>query len=408
MNVYRLGGRSTCLTRVGWHLHTPPSSQDDPVNLVDLIKPVDPGTPEVGTPMTHPEHAEYITVVVPCHNEADNVEDAYRAVVAALSDHDLDLLFVDDGSTDGTLSILRRIADTDPRMRYLSFTRNFGFEAAFSAGFRYACAPWVLQLDADLQFPPAEARKLISRACDGYDAVYGVREHRDDPVTRRLASRLYHFTGERILGIQIPPGATTFRVLRTSLAQRIVNSAPEVRYFMGTVPLLTSRYTTVPVAHRARAHGKSKFRLRRLASHAFELYFGFSTRLGALVTGALLLAAATVAAIGTLGVAGVVTPAGTLQAALFAQALALLALAAATRYLVMPFAAHQRPVLFCIREANFPVRPEDLLEPAPYRATDADGTDLSPTPAARSEVPPSIRTSGPTAVRTPTSIGESK
>ncbi|HEY9389211.1 MAG TPA: glycosyltransferase family 2 protein [Mycobacteriales bacterium] len=395
---------------MGWHLPTPSSFQDDPVNLVDLIKPinlvepVDPGTPQAGPPMTHPDHAEYITVVVPCHNEADNVEDAYRAVVAALADHDLDLLFVDDGSTDGTLSILRRIADTDPRMRYLSFTRNFGFEAAFSAGFRYAGAPWVLQLDADLQFPPTEARKLISRACDGYDAVYGVRENRDDPVIRRYASRFYHFVGERVLGIRIPPGATTFRVLRTSLAQRIVNSAPTVPYFMGTVPLLTSRYTTVRVAHRARAHGKSKFRLRRLASHALELYFGFSTRLGALVTGALLLAAVATAAVGILSAAGVVGTAGTLQAALFAQALALLALAAATRYLVMPFAAHQRPVLFCIREANFPVRPADLLEPVPYDATDADGTDLSPTLAARRPT----RTNGSAAVRTPTSIGESK
>src|SRR5262245_10119098 len=160
-------------------------------------------------------HSEQIgiSVVLPCYNECDNVRDAYESVVDALSGYDLELVFVDDGSTDGTLPAIRRLADLDARVRYLSFTRNFGFEAAFSAGFRYSRKPWILQLDTDMQFPATEAPKLIDRALEGYDAVYGVRLRRYDSPVRTWASRAYHAIGGRLLGIRIPPGATTFRVL---------------------------------------------------------------------------------------------------------------------------------------------------------------------------------------------------
>src|SRR5262252_7262658 len=94
-----------------------------------------------------------ISVVLPCYNECDNIQEAYEAVVDGLSDYDIELVFVDDGSTDGTLAAIRGLAGLDPRVRYLSFTRNFGFEAAFSAGFRYSAKPWILQLDTDMQFP---------------------------------------------------------------------------------------------------------------------------------------------------------------------------------------------------------------------------------------------------------------
>src|SRR5215468_9699397 len=100
-----------------------------------------------------------VTVVVPCLNEAANIRAVYRAVTAELSGYDVELLFVDDGSTDGTLPELRVLAERDDRVRYLSFSRRFGYDAAFSAGFLYARRPWAVQLDADLQFPPAQARR---------------------------------------------------------------------------------------------------------------------------------------------------------------------------------------------------------------------------------------------------------
>ena len=223
-----------------------------------------------------------LSVVVPCFNEAENVESCYQEIISDLAHYDLELLFVDDGSSDATLEVIKALACVDPRVRYLSFTRNFGFEAAFSAGYRYAGRDWILHLDADQQFPAAEADKLIAAARAGNDAVFGVRTNRADPLARRWGTAAFHFLGRNVLGIEIPKGATAFRLVRTSLAQAIVDIRMGTPYFLATVPRLTSRYTTVPVAHRARARGESKVSMRWLTKHAIELFVGFTTRLATL------------------------------------------------------------------------------------------------------------------------------
>lgn len=304
-----------------------------------------------------------VTVVVPCRDEEATVEAAYRETIAALSDREVDLIFVDDGSQDGTLPALRRLAAADGRVRYVSFTRNFGFEAAFSVGYRYARQPWTLLLDADLQFPPNEARKLLARAADGYDAVYGVRETHHDRLIRRVASRAFHFIGRRVLRIEIPRRATTFRVVRTSVARRIVGNPLTTPYFTATVPAITSRYTTVRIGHRPREHGRSRFRLGGLVTHALDLYFGFSRRLAGALVGLPVLAAVGLVVLGSLTAIGVLSGGAALTATLVAQGLLLVGLSGLARYLIMVFAAGQRPFPYLIREANFPVDTADLLDP---------------------------------------------
>src|SRR5215475_3331095 len=117
-----------------------------------------------------------LTVVIPCLNEAENIAAVYDEVTAELGGFDpLEILFIDDGSTDTTLEQIRALAARDARVVYASFTRNFGLEAAFSAGYRYARQEWILHLDADLQFPPAEAHRLALAAEAGFDAVFGTR-----------------------------------------------------------------------------------------------------------------------------------------------------------------------------------------------------------------------------------------
>lgn len=304
-----------------------------------------------------------MTAVVPCFNEADNIEHAYREIVGELGGHDLEVLFVDDGSSDATLEVVRGLAAADPRVQYLSFTRNFGFEAAFSAGYRYASRPWVLHVDADVQFPVTEAHKLVAAAEAGQDAVFGVRETRHDPWVRRAGARAYHFVARRLLGIEIPPGATTFRLVRTELARRIVDLRLGTPYFLATVPRLTSRYTTVPVAHRARQRGGSKLHFRWLVGHAMGLFVGFSARL-ATVAALLALVGAAVAALVVVGVAaGLLGVATAVTVGLGTQLAALVVLAVTVRYLVAVGSGQPRPALFYVREASVPVDREDLLMP---------------------------------------------
>ncbi|HET6703564.1 glycosyltransferase family 2 protein [Amycolatopsis sp.] len=302
-----------------------------------------------------------LTVVIPCFNEVENIEPSYREITNELGHYPLELLYVDDGSTDGTLAEIRALAAADPRVRYLSFTRNFGFEAAFSAGYRYASKPWILHVDADQQFPAAEAEKLIEAAGRGNDAVFGVRTNRQDPLLRRWGTAAFHFLGRRVLRIEIPPGATAFRLVRAELARKIVDLRLGTPYFLATVPRLTSRYTCVQVAHRARERGESKVGFGFLASHAIELFVGFTRRLTtaasatALFAGGLGVLATGAAALGVLG-------AGATAALLFALLSVLLVVLSLTvRYLVVVGAGQARPRQFYVREANFAVDADDRL-----------------------------------------------
>ncbi|NUT40885.1 MAG: glycosyltransferase family 2 protein [Thermoactinospora sp.] len=294
-----------------------------------------------------------LTVVVPCLDEADNIPDTYREIADALSDQpDLEILFVDDGSSDDTLVRIRAIAESDNRVSFLSLSRNFGIEAAFSAGYRYARNPWVLHLDADLQFPPAEARRLIERAGDGYDAVFGIRVDRKDPWPRRAASVVHDWLARRLLGIEIPPRATTFRLVRTEIARRIVDLRLGTPYFLATLPRLTRAWTTVPTAHRPRAHGSSKVTVRGLARHSLDLFFGFSPRP---------MAAAVWAGLLGLPVALLAGLTGSLPLFGLALAAGLFGLALVARALLHVSRGQARPPLFLVREANVPIDPADLL-----------------------------------------------
>ncbi|MGY0236301.1 glycosyltransferase family 2 protein [Longispora urticae] len=289
-----------------------------------------------------------LSVVVPCHNEEDNVGPCYAEIVAELGDcRPLQVLFVDDGSTDGTLDRIRALAADDPRVGYLSFSRNFGLEAAFSAGYLYAAQPWILHLDADLQFPPAEGLLLIARAREGYDAVFGVRPDRRDSGLRKLASLVHDRIARRVLGIQLPRGATCFRLVRTDLARRIVRMRLGTPYFLATVPRLTRAWTTVPTAHRPRVRGESKVSVRGLAKHSVELFVSYSDRLLTFAAVGCLLGAA-VALAGFPGIG---------------LALGLAALAVVARYLVHLSRGGPRPPLFLVRETNLTVAPADLLYP---------------------------------------------
>ncbi|MEU7788473.1 glycosyltransferase family 2 protein [Amycolatopsis sp. NPDC049159] len=312
------------------------------------------------SPFPGPAHSG-LTVVIPCFNEVENVEPSYREITNELGHYSLELFYVDDGSVDGTLDKIRALAAADPRVRYLSFSRNFGFEAAFSAGYRYAAQPWILHVDADQQFPAAEAEKLVAAAELGNDAVFGVRTNRQDPRLRRWGTAAFHFLGRRVLRIEIPPGATAFRLVRAELARKIVDLRLGTPYFLATVPRLTSRYTCVQVAHRARERGESKVGFGFLASHAIELFVGFTRRLTTAASATALLAAGIAVLAGGAAAFGLLG-AGVTATLLFALLAVLLLVASLTvRYLVVVGAGQPRPRQFYVREANVVVDAEDRL-----------------------------------------------
>lgn len=294
-----------------------------------------------------------LTAVVPCFDEAAAVPDTYREIVAALGHLDLEILFVDDGSTDDTLAAIRGLAAGDARVRWISLRRNYGFEAAFSAGYRHAGKPWLVHLDADLQFPPTQVQRLID-AAPGHDAVLGARQRRADPLTRRWGARVHSAVSRRLLGIELPEGATTFRLVRSDVAREVVDLRLGTPYFLATLPRVTGRYVVVPVEHRARRHGRSKFTVRTLAAHGVDLWVGFSRRLAhgaallALASGAGLLLTALLTLAGFVGVGGLAIAASVCLAALAT------AVAVGLRYLVLVADGQARPAQYYVAASNVP------------------------------------------------------
>ncbi|WP_067535664.1 glycosyltransferase family 2 protein [Nocardia crassostreae] len=299
-----------------------------------------------------------LTVVVPCLDEADTLRTAHQAIAAELGAHDLEMVFVDDGSTDATLHLMRELAAKDPRVHYISFARRFGFEAAFAAGYKYAAKEWVLYVDADLQGHPAEAHRLIAAASDHVDAVLGVRDHRADPPVRRWGSTLSELIARRLLRIELPRGGTTFRLVRTGVARRVVELRRPAPYFMATLPRITSRYVTVRTPHRPRRAGRSKFTVARLAGHALDLYVAHSTVPGAVATA--LSAAATITALAALALLGATGYGVALTALLIAQ-LALLPTAALLLRHSTLAARRHGPALYYVRKSDLPIEHSDRL-----------------------------------------------
>ena len=303
-----------------------------------------------------------LTAVVPCFNEADSVDLAHQRITRELERYgEFELLFVDDGSTDATLERIRALAAADQRVKYLSFSRNFGQEAAFSAGFKYATKPWTVQFDADLQWPPEEVHKLLARTAEGYDVVFGIRERRQDPGFRRVGAAASQWLASSWLGIELPRGASAFRVVRSSVAKKIVGLRLDTPYFIATVPRVGARYTTVPIVHRPRLRGTSKWSVRQLAAHGLELLFGFSLRplmLAYLFSAVAVLLGLTLAGF---GLAGQLDATVVALAVLAVEILTLVALAVVARYLVRLLRGQGRTPQFYVREANIPVQPEDDL-----------------------------------------------
>jgi glycosyltransferase involved in cell wall biosynthesis len=310
-----------------------------------------------------PLSAHRITAVVPCFNEEDCLPRAYAEISEVLAMFaDYEIIFVDDGSTDRTLELIKRFAAQDPRVRYLSFTRNFGLEAAFSAGFRYAQFPWTVQFDADLQSPPSELPKLMAKALEGYDVVFAMRIQRRDPAYRRWGSNLQHWMARRVFGIQLPRRGSIFRVVRSSVAKKVVALDLGTPYFLATVALVGARFTSVPTEHRSRFAGRAKWNFRKLFAHTIELYTGFSFRLFSVVY--LMAAACTAMA----GAAAVATLLGDLPVdAASSLTLAVVAgiavdLAIVSRYLVRIIRGQSRsPSSYLVRDTNIEIDPSVSL-----------------------------------------------
>lgn len=185
-------------------------------------------------------------------------------------------MFVDDGSDDDSLTLLRALAEADSRVRVVELARNFGQHSALLAGFRQCVGDIVVTLDADLQNPPEEIPNLIAAIEAGNDVVGGWREERQDRTYRRLASRMHNRLTSAIVGVPMHDYGCMLRAYRRHIIETVVECDEKAAFVPALANSFAKRVAEIPVGHAERASGESKYNLLRLAQLSLNLVMGFS------------------------------------------------------------------------------------------------------------------------------------
>ena len=219
-------------------------------------------------------NAPKLSVFLPVFNEEPNLRPLHEKLDRALRQlgHTAEIIYVDDGSSDGSLAILRQIASDDRRVRVIALRRNYGQTPAMAAGIDAARGEVLIPMDADMQNDPADIKRLLDKLDEGFDVVSGWRKHRKDPlITRKIPSQLANWLISKIGGVPLHDyGCSLKAYRRESLVD--VHLYGEMHRF---IPIYASwsgaRVTEIPVEHHPRTMGKSKYGLSRTIKVIFDL-----------------------------------------------------------------------------------------------------------------------------------------
>ena len=212
-----------------------------------------------------------LSIVIPVYDEAANLRPLWLEVADVLRELELtaEVIFVDDGSTDGSGALIRELAGTDKRIRLIRFAANAGLTAAFHAGFRAARGEIVVTMDADLQNDPRDIGPLL-RHLDGFDAAVGWRRDRHDPWLKRVSSTVANTIRNIVSGDRVHDSACSLRVMRRECLEALPPFQGMHRFVPTLLRIAGHRVIEVPVGHRPRRFGRSKFTVRGRAVPAFE------------------------------------------------------------------------------------------------------------------------------------------
>jgi glycosyltransferase involved in cell wall biosynthesis len=215
-----------------------------------------------------------LSVIVPLFNEVENLSRLYSETTRALESFAgaYELILIDDGSLDGSGEKLAEIAAVDQRVKVIRLRRNFGQTAAMSAGFDAASGDIILPMDGDLQNDPEDISRLIAKIDEGFDIVSGYREKRQDKfLTRRLPSKLANLLISRMTGVPLRDYGCTLKAYRKEVLQKVSLYGELHRFVPALASQVGARVTEIPVNHRARQAGSSKYGLDRTLRVVLDL-----------------------------------------------------------------------------------------------------------------------------------------
>lgn len=223
------------------------------------------------------QRAVDISVVVPLLNEKDNLRTLHREITETMtgklcSEYSYEIVFIDDGSNDGSFDLLKDIQSGDPMVRVIKFRRNFGQTAAMSAGFEHCRGEIIVAMDADLQNDPADIPMLIDKVNEGYDIVSGWRkERKDKAITRRLPSQVANYIIRRITHVDIHDFGCTLKAYKREILQEMRLYGEMHRFIPAVAKWSGARVGEVEVNHRPRGAGDTKYGLSRTYKVVLDL-----------------------------------------------------------------------------------------------------------------------------------------
>jgi glycosyltransferase involved in cell wall biosynthesis len=239
------------------------------------------GTARKATTMSHTEPRTrtptLLSVVAPVYNEEELVEQFVARATAAVADYEFELILVNDGSADRTPELLDRIAATDPRVRVVHLSRNFGHQAALTAGLEHAVGDVVAMIDADLQDPPELICDMIAQWSQGADVVYAVRKQREGETAFKLATASWFYKlFDKLAQVDLEPNSGDFRLLDRRALNALLAMTERSRFLRGMTVWVGFTQTAVSYQRDARHAGETKYTLRKMLRFSLDAIASFS------------------------------------------------------------------------------------------------------------------------------------
>lgn len=214
-----------------------------------------------------------ISIVVPVYNEKESIEELYSRLseVCQTLKESYEIIFVDDGSNDGSYEILKKIRIKDKKVKIIRFQKNFGKTSALSAGFKFSKGKIIVTMDADLQNDPQDIPKLLEVLKSGYDFVNGWRFERNDPFLKKITSKLFNLLVSTITGVKLHDHNCGLKAFKREIVENLSLYGDLHRYLPALANWYGAKITETKVKHKPRRYGKSKFGFKRLVKGMVDL-----------------------------------------------------------------------------------------------------------------------------------------
>ncbi len=221
-----------------------------------------------------------ISLVVPCYNEEESLTAFHDELVRNVpQNYSYELIFIDDGSKDRTLAVIKELTKLNENIRYVSFSRNFGHQNALKAGYDYATGDCAISLDADLQHPPSVITELLSKWEEGFEIVNTLRnDHASISYAKKMTSGIFYRIMRKLSDVNIENGMADFRLIDKKVLKQLKLFPENFLFFRGIIPWMGFKQTVVPFTANERFAGTTKYTFKKMLKFATTGVTAFSVK----------------------------------------------------------------------------------------------------------------------------------